>query len=206
MPIKSDREYRDFQLAIKEVEDGPMTVTGYATVFDTPYTLMEGEDYRMQEVVDPGVFEDANMADVIFQYNHEGRVFARQKNGTLRLSVDERGLLVEADLSGTEMGRNLYEEIKGGYTDKMSFGFTIAKDKWEESKTEDGRDLYTRRLLKIRKVYDVSAVSIPANDATSISVRSLTDGVIERIRQERLEAEQMELERIRLQLRARLMR
>ena len=86
---------------------------------------------------------------------------------------------IRANLGGTEDGKKLYEEIKGGYTTKMSFGFTVAEDT-ETRTTVDGKDIYTRTITKICKLYDVSAVSLPANDGTEISARSLVDGVISR--------------------------
>lgn len=131
------------------------------------------------------------MSDVIFQYNHEGRVFARTRNNTLELRSDDKGLLINADLGGTEIGRELYEEIKGGYTDKMSFGFTVRGDVWEQ-RTENGFEISVRTITDVGKLFDVSAVSIPANDATSISVRNLCDGEIERLKAERLEQEKAE--------------
>jgi HK97 family phage prohead protease len=139
------------------------------------------------------------------QYDHEGRVFARISNNTLTVTPDERGLLIEADLGGTELGRQLYEEIKGGYTNKMSFGFTVEADEVEDSKSEDGKALTTRTIKSVRRLYDVSAVSLPANDATSISVRSLTDGEIGRIQAERLEAEKLELRRRKIKAKAELL-
>lgn len=138
------------------------------------------------------------------QYDHEGRVFARTKNNTLSLRSDEHGLLINADLGGTEIGRQLYEEIQGGYTDKMSFGFTVRGDEWKDE-TIDGVQRSTRTIKDIGKLYDVSAVSIPANDSTSISVRSLTDGVIDRLKAERLERERVEaLEQRKAALRERI--
>ena len=124
------------------------------------------------------------MSDVILQYDHSGRVFARISNGTLSLEQDEHGLKVIADLGGNELGRQLFEEISGGYTTKMSFGFTVSKDEV----TKDGPD-YLRTIKRIGKLYDVSAVSLPANDFTEISARSHIDGVIEEIEAERLRAE-----------------
>ena len=122
------------------------------------------------------------------QYDHEGRVFARTKNNTLQLATDETGLKVTADLSGTEIGRQLYTEIKGGYTDKMSFGFVVAEDKREVTRDlENHITTVNRTITKIKKLYDVSAVSLPANDATSISARKFLDGEIERIKAERLQ-------------------
>lgn len=202
MPQKNDREYRSFQLNIAEGEE--KVVRGYATTFNNEYTLYEDEDYVIREVVDPSAFDDTDMEDVILQFNHEGRVFARISNGTLELNVDEEGLAIEADLGGTEIGRNLYEEIAGGYTNKMSMGFKVDRtaDVWTREMT-DGKTVEVRRINRILKLYDVSAVSIPANDATSISVRTLVDGEIERLRAERLEAEELELAKLRAETRAR---
>ena len=112
--------------------------------------------------------------------------------------------MIEADLGGTELGRQLYEEIRGGYTNKMSFGFTVDDEDIDESEDEEGRLLVTRTIKSIRKLYDVSAVSIPANDATEISVRSLTDGVIEKAQAERLAAEALELRKRKMMMRLKL--
>lgn len=199
----NEREYRDFTLAVKENDaDEKMIVRGYASTFNEPYTLFEYEGVKYQEQVDSHAFDEADMSDVIFQYNHEGRVFARQSNNTLSVFPDEKGLSIEADLGGTEIGRGLYEEIKGGYTNKMSFGFRVLEDNWERLKAEDGTISELRTITKIGKVYDVSAVSIPANDATSISVRNLSDGVIAKVQAERLAA--LELERAKLKTKLRL--
>lgn len=210
MPIKSNREYRDMRLDIvtrAEDNEDPAEerkiVNGYASTFNEPYTLYEDDDLVYREQVDPAAFDKTDMSDVIMQYNHEGRVFARISNNTLSVSTDERGLFIEADLGGTELGRQLYEEIAGGYTDKMSFGFIVDKDEELRTEAEDGRIDILRTIKGISKLFDVSAVSIPANDATSIAVRNLTDGVIEQIRAERLEAERIETERRRAIVKAR---
>ena len=209
MAVKSDREYRDMTMEIRtaENEEAPeerKVVRGYASTFNEPYTLFETDDWRFNEVVDARAFDNTDMSDVIMQYDHEGRVFARMSNNTLTVIPDERGLLIEADLGGTELGRQLFEEIRGGYTNKMSFGFTVDGEDRLDTKDVDGKDLTVRTITSVRKLYDVSAVSLPANDATSISVRSLTDGEIERIRAERLEAEALELRRRKLLARAKL--
>ena len=206
MPAKTnEREYRDFVLAVMEQaaeDEQRKIVQGYASVFDHPYTLYEDDEVVIQEQVDSRAFDNADMSDVIFQYNHEGRVFARTKNGTLTVNPDERGLAIEADLGGTEIGQELYEEIRGGYTTQMSYGYTVSGADWSEQRLDDGRILELRTITAINKVFDVSAVSIPANDATSISVRGLSDGVIAEIKAERLKA--LELERRRLQTRIKL--
>lgn len=200
--MKANREYRNMTMEVREAEG--MIVNGYASTFNEPYTLFEGDGYTYREQVSPEAFDNTDMSDVIMQYNHEGRVFARKSNNTLSVAVDEKGLYIEADLSGTEIGRQLYEEIRGGYTNKMSFGFTVESD--EETRTDaDGKVEFLRTITGVSKLYDVSAVSIPANDATSISVRNLVDGAIDKMRAERLELEELETNRKRAEVRARLL-
>lgn len=188
MPVKSDREYRSMTMAA--VEEGDYTVRGYATTFDDPYVLYEDRDVILREIIDHDALRDADMSDVIMQYDHEGRVFARTSNETLIVEPDAHGLAMEARLGGTSLGRGLFEEIKGGYTTKMSWGFAVNRDRdeWKTETAPDGRQLETRIIRSVRKVFDVSAVSLPANDATEISARNLADGVIERVKAERLEA------------------
>jgi len=182
MPIKFDkREYRKIdadQLETRKSESGEMIVEGYATTFNQPYRLMGDEKITVNEQVDRNAFRETDMTDVIMQYDHEGPVFARISNGTLRLEEDEHGLKVTADLGGTERGRQLFEEIAGGYTNKMSFGFTVTGEKKERSKDAEGHVTILRTITRIGKLYDVSAVSLPANDATEISSRTISDGLI----------------------------
>lgn len=181
--INNGREYRKMELNIQEPES--YNVRGYATTFNEKYTLWDDGDFRLDEQVDPHAFDECDTRDVIFQYDHEGRVFARTSNDTLKLTPDAHGLEVNAYLGGTEIGRNLFEEIKGGYTSKMSFGFHVEADDIQEEEVE-GKVIYTRTIKKINKLYDVSAVSLPANDGTEISARSLKDGAIAKLEAERL--------------------
>ena len=213
MPAKENREYRNLTVEARALEDQGderRIVTGYASTFDEPYVLYDGDGWKYLEVVDRGAFDDTDMSDVIMQYDHRGRVFARTRNNTLTVTPDDKGLFIEADLGGTEIGRELYEEIRGGYTDRMSFGFTVNGEYEESRKTDEGIRIYIRHITSVQKLYDVSAVSLPANDGTSIeadattrSIGNLTDGVIERIQAERLEEQRIELERRRAEVRAR---
>lgn len=204
---KNNREYRNTAaIEIRENQtDDSMIVEGFATTFNEPYTLYSDDDLVYREQVAPGAFSNTDMTDVIMQYDHAGRVFARISNNTLNVEPTDRGLYIKANLGGTELGRNLYEEIAGGYTDKMSFGFTVDADEETRTEAEDGRVEILRTITGIAKLYDVSAVSIPANDGTSISVstRSRIDGAIEELRAERLKAEKIALERKRAETRAR---
>lgn len=214
---KSNREYRNMTMEIREAVEGEeeqkKIVNGYASTFDEPYLLFSDEGFEYWEVVDRSAFDETDMSDVIMQYDHRGRVFARTRNNTLTVEPDDKGLFIEADLGGTEIGRELYEEISGGYTDRMSFGFTVTGENEEKEKNDAGIWIYTRHITKVGKLYDVSAVSIPANDGTSItadavtrSIGHLTDGVIEKIRAERLEEERLALEQRRAEIKSRALK
>ena len=190
MPKKAEREYRTL-VAVMEVradaKEDEMIVEGYATTFNQPYELYSYGKYRYVEQVDPAAFDECDMSDVIMQYDHAGRVYARTRNNTLKLEVDDRGLKITADLSRTDSARQLYQEIREGMTDRMSFGFIVGLD--EKTHIEDAEaGTYTvmRTIKRFKKLYDVSAVSIPANDQTSISARALDDGWIAEAEAERL--------------------
>ena len=190
--LENGREYRALKLEIVEEDESEKIVEGYATTFNEPYYLYqftdEAEQHIVREQVDAEAFTDADMSDVIFQYDHEGRVFARLSNGTMQLKADAHGLKVRANLGGTEIGRNLYEEIKGGYTNKMSFGFTVADD----DITADGERDFLRTIRRIGKLFDVSAVSYPQNNFTEITARNHCEGAIAEIEAERLRAAEEE--------------
>ena len=167
-------------------------------MFGQEYELWSVPGYTVNEVIDERAFEGCDMSDVIMQYNHEGRVFARTGNGTLMVSVDEKGLRCRADLGGTALGSQVYEEIRGGYTNKMSFGFRVGAD--ERVITEDretGAVTVLRVITNISKLYDVSAVSLPANDATSISARNYGEGVIAEVMEE-IQRRQRQKQKIRI--------
>lgn len=189
MPVKSDREYRRLELSgIEFREEGDQKIVdGYATVFNQEYTLYSYAGYEVRESFDPASFNETDLSDVIMQYDHEGRVFARGSNGTLTVKPDQHGLRIRADLGGTEIGRQLFDEIKGGYTTKMSIGFTVKTQERTEERDEDaGKTVVHRKITGVKKLYDVSAVSLPANDATEISARNFGEGVIAEIEKERL--------------------
>lgn len=185
MPFKTDREYRalaaplSVRAATKRI-DTEYYVEGYATTFDKPYLLYEFEDgTKFYERIDAHALDGADMSDVIMQYDHEGRVFARQSNKTLLLIPDHRGLLIAADLGKTDLARGLYQDIEAGMITKMSWAFRVQEESYD-------RATRTRTILKIKKVYDVSAVSIPANGDTEISARSFASRSYEAEKQERL--------------------
>lgn len=208
MPIKNDREYR--ALTLIPTDDEQKIVEGNFSTYDSPYLLrsydIDGVNVEVWEEVKKGSFDDTDLDDVIMQYDHVGRVFARKSNGTLELELTNEPHM-RANLGGTEIGRQLYEEIKGGYTTKMSFGFTVSSD--EVTRTEENNDgqrtiKILRSIKGIKKLYDVSAVSLPSNDQTEISARSYADGVSDEVVKEIHEAIASEQEIKRAQAKAQL--
>lgn len=193
MPYKpTERVYRSMaRMAAAEDREGH--VRGYASTFER-YKLWDDEDGGFFEQIDRHAFDKADMSDVILQYDHEGRVYARTSNGTLTLGVDDHGLWVDADLTTTTGARQLYEDIEAGLITRMSFCFTVADSRID-------RATNTGIILAIGKVYDVSAVSIPANPGTEIEARSAWDGAIRAAHAER---RALALRKRRMDLRLRL--
>lgn len=180
-----EREYRALAAPLVAANtnkriDTDFYVEGYATTFNQPYVLWELEDgTKFYEVIDRHALDNADMSDVIMQYDHEGRVFARQSNKSLIIEPDDHGLFIAADLGRTELARGLHEDISAGMINKMSWAFVVAEDSYD-------RETHTRTILRVKKVYDVSAVSIPANDDTNIAARNFARGRYEAEQQEQL--------------------
>lgn len=189
--MNPDREYRSMEMRIfqpEEIEEKSYMVEGYASTFE-PYTLFtrDGVDYK--ERIEPTAFDEADLTDVVFRVDHEGRVYARSSAGTVEIWHDEHGLGQRTDLSKTQAARELFADIEAGNYPKMSFAFTVA----DGGDTFD-RETHTRTISRIAKVFDVSPVSFPANPGTqlSVSTRAYFDGVIEMEQAERLEEERRE--------------
>ena len=183
--ISKDRQYRAFE--VRAELDG-MAVEGYAAVFERPEVMYEIDGIAYSEVIDRAAFSGAQMADVVMNYNHGGKPVARTKNGTLQLMLDDNGLKVRADLSSSVESRNLYEEIKAGLIDKMSFAFTVKDEQYDKSTR-------TRRITGIKRLYDVAAVDLPAYDSTTLVARSFFEAEAERERAEARNALELALAR-----------
>ena len=198
MPHKENREYRSMELrAAPQTEEKSYIVEGYATTFGDSYELYRDGNYIVMENVDKDAFKNTDMSDVIFQIDHEGRVYARTRNDSLKLEIDEHGLKTRTDLGLTESSRSVYEDIDAGLYDRMSFAFTVTKHSYEEEEREDGTVILTRNSLEVGQLYDVSAVSFPANPNTDISARSKEsiDGEIKRFEAERLHEKEIQEKR-----------
>lgn len=195
--IEAGRQFRRNDLHPEfralDLDGGNMIVEGHATTFDEEYELFTYDDwngYRVTvvEKVARDAFNDTDMTDVIFLYDHAGRVMARNRNDTLQIQTDNTGLFVRANLSGSDLGPGLYSDIKNGYVDRMSMQFTVSASSRSEERDDENKTLKViRTITKVGKLYDVSAVGIPANDGTDISARSAADGVIQVLEAERLQ-------------------
>lgn len=217
MPAKPhERQYRSLLSPLAPVSTGAEKrfesdyyVEGYASTFNDPYKLYEFDGIEYWEVIDPDAFRDCDMSDVLFQFNHEGRVFARQSNGTLVVEPQLHGLFVAADLGSTTSSRSMYEDIEAGLITRMSWGFMPDWDSIEDVYDEESRT-FTSTIHRVERIYDVSSVSLPADPNTEISARSYFDGAIKRIEAERLQSaleaqKAAELRRRRMELRAKSM-
>jgi len=217
MPAKPhERQYRSLFSPLAPVAtgaekrfDSDFYVEGYASTFNDPYMLYKFGDTEFWEIIDPDAFRDADMSDVIFQYDHNGRVYARQSNGTLVVEPQLHGLFIAADLGSTSLSRQMYEDIDAKLVTRMSWAFMPDWDSIEEVYDEEA-NTFTSTIHRVERVYDVSAVSLPADPNTEISARSYFDGAIERIEAERLQSvleakRGLELRRKRMELAAKAM-
>lgn len=193
--MNQNREFRTMELRIQKTEEEEnYIVEGYASTFDT-YKLatIDGNDYF--ERIEPTAFDKADLSDVVFRIDHEGRVYARTSAGSLEVWTDEHGLANRTDLSRTEKAREIYADIAAGNYPQMSFAFHVADEDYDK-KTR------TRIIKEIDKVYDVSPVSFPANPYTELGVatRDFLNGVIEAEKAERLEEERRNIQKTKIRL------
>lgn len=195
--MNPNREYREARAirAAKREEGTEQSymVEGYATTFNEEYELFRYGNYIVMEQVDKDAFKNTDVSDVVFMLDHEGRVFARTRNGSLTLEVDDHGLLTKTNLGLTESSRSVFEDIDAGLYDRMSFAFTVNDESYREEELDNGNVILHRTILGISKLYDVSAVSFPANPNTDISARSKDsiDGEIKRFEAERLHEQEI---------------
>jgi HK97 family phage prohead protease len=181
-------------LPIDGAEGQELWVEGYDARFNSPTVLFEVDGIEYKEQIASDAFQECKMEDVIFNYNHSGRVMARTRNKTLQVAVDENGLFVRARLDGTDEGRSLYSDIQNGYVDRMSFRFVIAQEAYDFQNR-------TWTVLRIKRLYDVSAVDIPAYDDTSIEARKADAEAVAREHQRKVDTE---LARQKLELQIKL--
>ena len=167
----NEREYRAVApFVIPDSSDGDaLILRGTPIVFDTPTVICEYDGIEYKEIIARGALDDCAMSDFILNRNHgqnDSTVFARTRNNSLKYTISDRGLDIEAALDGEdERHRNLHRDVQKKRVDKMSFSFVVREAKYDNV-------THTRTITKVKKLYDVSAVDFPAYNDTSISARS----------------------------------
>lgn len=193
--IRDNREYRSMPMLTEKRAEGDeektYIVEGYASTFDEYELFNDGID-SFCERIEPTAFNECDMSDVVFLIDHAGRVYARTRNGSINVSVDEHGLYNKVDLSRSSSARSVFEDIECGNYDRMSFAFTVTEDAIEHDRDNHK---YLRVIKKVGKLFDCSAVSFPANPNTEIgiSARSAFDGFIEAEKTLELEKREREM-------------
>lgn len=152
----------------KEIEEEKMVLEGYPIVFNQE-TLIGSEQSGWIEEIDPHALDEADMSDTPLKYNHQDitPILARVRNGSLKLTIDDKGLYMRAELLDTQQNKDFYKMVQAGLLDKMSFAFNVVE--------EDRNDIAvpaTRYIRKIGRLFDVSIVDVPAYDGTSLVARS----------------------------------
>lgn len=168
--IREITNLRALPLPEDDTESGKMIIEGRAVVFDEVTVLFKIGDIEYKEVIKRGAFDGADISYCFLKYNHSDHVMAmaRTKNNTLKIIIRDDGVYIQAELANTTSGRDLYELIKRGDIDKMSFAFTIREESYD-------KETHTWTVYKIDKVYDVSAVNVPAYESTSLYSRRFDD-------------------------------
>lgn len=176
-------------------QNGKMIIEGKAVTFDEPTVLFTWDEVEYKEIIAKGAFDETDMSKAFLKYNHSDNIMAmaRTKNGTLQIDVRDDGVYIVAELANTTAGRDLYELVKRGDIDKMSFAFTIREESYDKEE-------HTWTVRKIDTLYDVAAVTVPAYENTDLFARRYGDAEARR----RQEVEALELERRRKIARVRL--
>jgi len=170
------RTYTVQDVEARQSDDGTMRLRGYAAVFND-----ESVPLPFKETISPGAFRKtlSETPDVRLLINHDGLPLARTKNGTLTLTEDDRGLFMDAEIANTNEGRDLYELVKRGDVDQMSFAFRVIRQKWSEDRS-------TRTLTEVSLADgDVSVVTYPAYPTTKVEAREALQHAVNAIKEGR---------------------
>lgn len=171
-PEYGEKEARAFSMPDLKADDSGNVVEGHAAVF--------GQSYDMygcwSEAIARGAFDNTDFTDVLFDVNHNldslplARSRNNNENSTLQLKIDDQGLATRAvlDVENNSDSKALYSSVQRGDINGMSYIFSVRKDEWQGLDS----DYPSRTITDIAKVWEVSAVSMPANPGTDISARS----------------------------------
>ncbi len=174
--MKKEIRAFSFEVRAEQNEEHGHFLTGRPIVYDTKTDLG-----WYDEIIAPGSLDDADLRDVRFLVNHNtdmiplARSRNNNENSTMQLSVDNEGMKIRVDLDteNNSEARNLYSAVERGDLDGMSFMFTVDSDSW----IDPDSDHPIRTINKLGKVFEVSAVTFPAYEQTSISARGLSDAL-----------------------------
>ncbi|HUT87826.1 MAG TPA: HK97 family phage prohead protease, partial [Candidatus Heimdallarchaeota archaeon] len=157
----AERRFRAFDGEMRAVEsdDGAMIIEGYPIVYETYADL-----WGFREIIRKGAATEAlKRSDELVLWDHESsQPMARRGAGTLEVTENDHGVFIRADVSKTKWGRDGYEAIAAGVINRMSFAFSVEKDKWTIEDDEDEERVETREVLSFDQLYDYSPVSYPA--------------------------------------------
>ena len=201
LSVRRSYTVSDFQTSTEE----RYNIQGHAAVFNQLVNI----GGWFNEIIERGAFDGCDFSDVSLFVNHEtnqiplARSRISQSSSTMEVEVDDIGLFIRAhvDIETNPEAKKLHSSINRGDLDGMSFMFRIKEQKWENLDT----DMPTRRILKIGKVYEVSAVNYPAYDQTDISARdqsalALAKQTLEEARSIENPSQQIEIERLKIQI------
>lgn len=175
---KSKKEIRafNFEVRAKEDEEHGHILEGRPIVYDQRTDLG-----WYDEIIEAGALEATDLKDVRFLVNHNTDMIplARSRNNnansTMQMSIDNEGMAIRVDLDvdNNVEAKNLYSAVNRGDIDGMSFMFSVDGDKWDDKESEHP----TRTITSIGKVFEVSAVTFPAYEQTSIQARGLEEAL-----------------------------
>lgn len=167
--MKIRLEKRNFQKMTMEAQNNSKTIVGYAVKWDKPsQTLKTTDGKQFIEIFKRGAFSETLLTeDQRALWNHDtSNILGRVKSGTLRLEEDDVGLRFELDLPDTTQGNDIYELVKRGDIDGVSFGFKNPVQNWKKD-----NQIYVRTITKA-KLYEISCVTFPAYSDSEVNVRS----------------------------------
>lgn len=166
----------DFEIRAQNDEKRGNYIDGRAIVYDTPTDMG-----WYTEIIDKGALDSTDLKDVRLLVNHNTDMIplARSRNNTdnstMQFTVDEEGMFIRANLDteNNADAKSLYSAIERGDISGMSFMFTVDGDTWEGEESEHP----TRHITSLRRIFEVSAVTFPAYEATTLEARGLADAL-----------------------------
>ena len=174
--MKKEIRAFNFEVRAEQNEEHGHFLTGRPIVYNAKTDLG-----WYDETIASGALDDSDLRDVRFLINHNtdmiplARSRNNNENSTMQLSIDNEGMQIRVDLDieNNSDARNLYSAVERGDLDGMSFMFTVEADSWDDPDS----DHPSRTIEKFGKIFEVSAVTFPAYEQTSISARGLSDAL-----------------------------